>query len=96
MDVVSPPGAVKLEERSLTETPTWAVAVVCFVLLVISIIIEHIIHHIGSVRLLNFFHYIYAIQGRISLNFFLLSFLVCNEFTSGPSIDFPNCLKGKQ
>ncbi|KAG2673837.1 hypothetical protein I3760_13G107200 [Carya illinoinensis] len=30
--------------RTLEETPTWAVAVVCFVLVLISIIIEHIIH----------------------------------------------------
>ncbi|CAI9783197.1 unnamed protein product [Fraxinus pennsylvanica] len=30
--------------RSLEETPTWAVAVVCFVLVAISIIIEYIIH----------------------------------------------------
>ncbi|XP_039686105.1 MLO-like protein 6 isoform X2 [Medicago truncatula] len=30
--------------RSLTETPTWAVAVVCFVILSISIFIEHIFH----------------------------------------------------
>ncbi|KAF5206558.1 Mlo-like protein [Thalictrum thalictroides] len=34
--------------RSLEETPTWAVAVVCFVLVVISIFIEHIIHLIGK------------------------------------------------
>lgn len=34
--------------RSLEQTPTWAVAVVCFVLVVISIIIEHIIHLIGK------------------------------------------------
>ncbi|KAJ1425989.1 Mlo-related protein [Sesbania bispinosa] len=34
--------------RSLEETPTWAVAVVCFVLLFISIIIEHIFHLIGK------------------------------------------------
>ncbi|XP_039024194.1 MLO-like protein 6 [Hibiscus syriacus] len=34
--------------RSLEETPTWAVAVVCFVLVVISIVIEHIIHMIGK------------------------------------------------
>ncbi|XP_059666097.1 MLO-like protein 12 isoform X2 [Cornus florida] len=34
-------------ERSLEETPTWAVAVVCFVLVLISIIIEHVIHLIG-------------------------------------------------
>jgi len=35
--------------RSLTETPTWAVAVVCFVILSISIIIEHIFHIIEKV-----------------------------------------------
>ncbi|KAK7402141.1 hypothetical protein VNO78_14168 [Psophocarpus tetragonolobus] len=34
--------------RSLEETPTWAVAVVCFVLLSISMFIEHIIHFIGK------------------------------------------------
>ncbi|KAL5581220.1 hypothetical protein UlMin_013662 [Ulmus minor] len=33
--------------RSLEQTPTWAVAVVCFVLVLVSIIIEHIIHLIG-------------------------------------------------
>lgn len=36
--------------RSLEETPTWAVAVVCFVLVLISIIAEHIIHLIGKVH----------------------------------------------
>ncbi|CAN4102360.1 unnamed protein product [Withania somnifera] len=34
--------------RSLEQTPTWAVAVVCFVLVAISIVIEHIIHLIGK------------------------------------------------
>ncbi|KAK4408930.1 MLO-like protein 6, partial [Sesamum angolense] len=34
--------------RSLEETPTWAVAVVCFVLVAISIVIEHVIHLIGK------------------------------------------------
>ncbi|PON80413.1 Mlo-related protein [Trema orientale] len=34
--------------RSLEQTPTWAVAVVCFVLVLVSIIIEHIIHLIGE------------------------------------------------
>lgn len=38
--------------RSLEETPTWAVALVCFVLVAISIVIEHIFHVIGKVRLL--------------------------------------------
>lgn len=34
--------------RSLEQTPTWAVAVVCFVLVAISILIEHILHLIGK------------------------------------------------
>ncbi|KAL2488817.1 MLO-like protein 6 [Forsythia ovata] len=34
--------------RSLEETPTWAVAIVCFVLVAISIVIELIIHLIGK------------------------------------------------
>lgn len=37
--------------RSLEETPTWAVAVVCFILVLVSIFIEHIIHLIGKVCL---------------------------------------------
>ncbi|KAF9665020.1 hypothetical protein SADUNF_Sadunf16G0078700 [Salix dunnii] len=36
-----------VKARSLEETPTWAVAVVCFVMIFVSIIIEHIIHLIG-------------------------------------------------
>lgn len=36
--------------RNLEQTPTWAVAVVCFVLILISIIIEHIIHLIAKVH----------------------------------------------
>ncbi|CAH2056650.1 unnamed protein product, partial [Thlaspi arvense] len=36
------------KERSLQETPTWVVALVCLVILVISISIEHLIHYIGS------------------------------------------------
>ncbi|KAL5711412.1 hypothetical protein ACHQM5_021872 [Ranunculus cassubicifolius] len=35
-------------QRSLEETPTWAVAVVCFVLVLISIIIETLIHLLGK------------------------------------------------
>ncbi|XP_050250166.1 MLO-like protein 6 [Quercus robur] len=40
--------AVGEYERTLEETPTWAVAVVCFVLVLISIFVEHIIHIIGK------------------------------------------------
>lgn len=36
------------DARSLEETSTWAVSAVCFVLVLISIIIEHVIHLIGK------------------------------------------------
>lgn len=36
-------------DRSLQETPTWAVAIVCGVFVIISIIIEHGIHSLGKV-----------------------------------------------
>ncbi|KAA8544020.1 hypothetical protein F0562_021803 [Nyssa sinensis] len=34
--------------RSLEQTPTWAVAAVCFILVAVSIVIEYIIHLIGK------------------------------------------------
>ncbi|CAN7035778.1 hypothetical protein IGI04_032519 [Brassica rapa subsp. trilocularis] len=40
--------ADKENERTLEETSTWTVAVVCFVLILISLFIEHLIHKIGS------------------------------------------------
>ncbi|AEE28716.1 Seven transmembrane MLO family protein [Arabidopsis thaliana] len=40
--------ADQVKERTLEETSTWAVAVVCFVLLFISIVLEHSIHKIGT------------------------------------------------
>lgn len=43
------------EGRSLEETPTWAVAVVCFVLVAVSIVIEYIIHLIGKVCTISTF-----------------------------------------
>uniref|UniRef100_A0A1J3ITA9 MLO-like protein n=1 Tax=Noccaea caerulescens TaxID=107243 RepID=A0A1J3ITA9_NOCCA len=36
-----------VKQRSLEETPTWAIAVVCFVILFISILIEYFLHFIG-------------------------------------------------
>ena len=38
--------------RSLQQTPTWAVAIVCLVFISISILIEHSIHLISKVGLL--------------------------------------------
>ncbi|KAL0797661.1 hypothetical protein Bca101_052835 [Brassica carinata] len=40
--------ADKEYEKTLEETSTWAVAVVCFVLIVISLAIEHLIHKFGT------------------------------------------------
>ena len=40
--------AVGDSARSLEETPTWAVAVVCLALVVISILIEHAINLVGK------------------------------------------------
>lgn len=37
-------------ERTLQETPTWTVALVCAVFIIISLIIEHAIHALGKVR----------------------------------------------
>lgn len=55
----------KVYERTLEETPTWAVAVVCFVLLAISILIEHIIHAIGKVSFLVYTHNILGKKGSL-------------------------------
>jgi hypothetical protein len=37
-------------ERSLEQTPTWAVVIVCSAFVLISVIIEQAIHHVGTVR----------------------------------------------
>jgi mlo protein len=36
-------------ERTLETTPTWAVAVVCFILILLSILIEHLLNLLGKV-----------------------------------------------
>lgn len=43
-------GAPGPGERSLKETPTWAVALVCAVFVIVSIIIEHGIDKLGKVN----------------------------------------------
>lgn len=37
-------------ERSLEQTPTWAVTVVCSAFVIISLLIDRAIHHAGTVR----------------------------------------------
>ena len=38
-------------ERKLDQTPTWAVAGVCAVILIISILLEKVLHKLGTVIL---------------------------------------------
>ena len=39
--------------RELDQTPTWAVASVCAVIIVISIILEKVLHLVGEVSIIN-------------------------------------------
>lgn len=42
--------------RSLQDTPSWALATVCFVFIFLSIFIEHLIHLLSQVRIYNYPH----------------------------------------
>ncbi|KAL9413081.1 hypothetical protein AB3S75_041704 [Citrus x aurantiifolia] len=61
--------------RSLEQTPTWAVAVVCFVLVTISIIIEHIIHLIGKWLTKKHKRALYEALEKIKSELMLLGFI---------------------
>ncbi|XP_010264735.1 PREDICTED: MLO-like protein 6 [Nelumbo nucifera] len=61
--------------RSLEETPTWAVATVCFVLVAISIIIEHIIHLIGKWLTKRHKRALYESLEKIKSELMLLGFI---------------------
>ncbi|XP_048127525.1 MLO-like protein 6 [Rhodamnia argentea] len=61
--------------RSLEETPTWAVAVVCFVLVLISIIIEYIIHLIGKWLTKRHKKALYEALEKIKSELMLLGFI---------------------
>ena len=36
--------------RELPDTPTWAVALVCAVMILVSVAMEHALHNLGHVR----------------------------------------------
>ncbi|KAK9124307.1 hypothetical protein Sjap_013909 [Stephania japonica] len=61
--------------RSLEQTPTWAVAVVCFVLVVISIIIEYIIHLIGKWLTKRHKRALYEALEKVKAELMLLGFI---------------------
>uniref|UniRef100_A0A6N2N7Y1 MLO-like protein n=1 Tax=Salix viminalis TaxID=40686 RepID=A0A6N2N7Y1_SALVM len=64
-----------VKARSLEETPTWAVAVVCFVMILISIIIEHIIHLIGRLLTKRHKRALYEALEKIKSELMLLGFM---------------------
>lgn len=61
--------------RSLEQTPTWAVAVVCFVLVAISILIEHILHLIGKWLKSKHKRSLYEALEKIKSELMLLGFI---------------------
>ncbi|KAK9985479.1 hypothetical protein SO802_030430 [Lithocarpus litseifolius] len=61
--------------QSLEQTPTWAVAVVCFVLVVVSIIIEHVIHLIGKWLTKRHKSALYEALEKIKSELMLLGFI---------------------
>ncbi|XWS71316.1 hypothetical protein CRYUN_Cryun03dG0127700 [Craigia yunnanensis] len=63
------------EGRSLEETPTWAVATVCFVLVLISIIIEQILHMIGKWLKKKHKRALYEALEKIKSELMLLGFI---------------------
>ncbi|CAN4120339.1 unnamed protein product [Withania somnifera] len=61
--------------RSLEQTPTWAVAVVCFALVAISIVIEFIIHLIGKWLKSKHKRALYEALEKIKSELMLLGFI---------------------
>ncbi|KAL9153332.1 hypothetical protein ABFS82_10G041500 [Erythranthe guttata] len=61
--------------RSLEETPTWAVAVVCFVLVAVSVIIEYTIHLLGKWLVKNNKKDLYEALEKVKSELMLLGFI---------------------
>nr|GLL43086.1 MLO-like protein 6 [Ipomoea trifida] len=61
--------------KTLEQTPTWAVAVVCFVLVAISIVIEYIIHLIGKWLKSKHKRALYEALEKIKSELMLLGFI---------------------
>ncbi|XP_059455812.1 MLO-like protein 6 [Corylus avellana] len=67
--------ADKQKESTMEETSTWAVAAVCFVLLAISIFIEHILHAIGKWLKHKHKRALYEALEKIKAELMLLGFI---------------------
>ncbi|XVE61736.1 hypothetical protein DITRI_Ditri06bG0063400 [Diplodiscus trichospermus] len=73
--VQHPNMAAAQESRSLEQTPTWAVAAVCFILVSISIIIEYVIHFIGKWLKKRHKRALYEALEKIKSELMLLGFI---------------------
>ncbi|KAJ0803648.1 hypothetical protein HanLR1_Chr00c1736g0817581 [Helianthus annuus] len=60
-------------ERKLDQTPTWAVAGVCAIIIIISIALEKVLHKLGKVMCI----YVFLCYTLIKIQFF---FLIKNSF----------------
>ena len=57
--------------RQLDQTPTWAVASVCAIIIIISIGLEKLLHKLGKVFML-YFHDFWLLFHKVFSGFFLL------------------------
>ncbi|KAJ0045189.1 hypothetical protein Pint_06075 [Pistacia integerrima] len=64
-----------VKERTLEKTPTWALAVVCFVLIAISIFIEHLIHMVGKWLKKKHKRALYEALEKVKAELMLMGFL---------------------
>ncbi|KAI4373523.1 hypothetical protein MLD38_011642 [Melastoma candidum] len=80
--------------RSLEQTPTWAVAVVCFVLVLVSIVIEFIIHLIGKWLKKKHKRALYEALEKIKSELMLLGFISL-MLTVGQSTIANMCIPAK-
>ncbi|KAI4368782.1 hypothetical protein MLD38_017297 [Melastoma candidum] len=80
--------------RSLEQTPTWAVAIVCFVLVLVSIAIEFIIHLIGKWLKKKHKRALYEALEKIKSELMLLGFISL-MLTVGQSTIANICISAK-
>lgn len=76
-------GAAQGQNVSLKETPTWAVALVCFFLIFLSLLIEHVLHLITKVSIhLSILHIqIFVLSSLLHIQIFVpSSLLVADKF----------------
>lgn len=65
-------GGGHTKARELDQTPTWAVAAVCAVIIIISILLEKVLHMVGEVSIISiFFSFLIVFYRIIHCIFFI-------------------------